>query len=100
MAIVSYTEKEIRKMIRRGEDKTDWKRIRKMRDEDIVYDEDSPKTTDAELKLFRRVGRPAKDDKKENISIRLDSDVLAKLRKKKNWQTDVNALLRKFCGLA
>ena len=93
MTIVSYTLEEIKKM-RRKMDQTDWKALRRMKDEDIVYDEDSPKLTDEQLAKFRRVGRPVKEDKKESISIRLDSDLLRVLRKNKNWQTGVNDTLR------
>ena len=99
MAIVSYTSEEIKKL-RRKMDRTDWKRLRKMKDEDIVYDEDSPKLTDEQLAKFRRVGRPEKDDKKESISIRLDSDLLRVLRKNKNWQTGINDALRGIARLS
>ena len=78
-----------------GNGLTDWKRLRKMRDEDIVYDEDSPDLSELIDKgLVRRVGRPIKEDKKESVCIRLDPDLLKELRKKKNWQTRVNNALR------
>ncbi|MDR1027658.1 MAG: BrnA antitoxin family protein [Rickettsiales bacterium] len=89
MAIVSYTLDEIKKL--RG--KTDWKRLRRMKDEDIDYS-DIPPLTEADFARARRPGRPVKEDKKELISLRLDSDLLRTLRKSKNWQTGINTSLR------
>jgi uncharacterized protein (DUF4415 family) len=73
--------------------KSDWRRLRRIREKDIGYS-DIPPSTDEMLKNARRPGRPLKEDKKENISIRLDSDILSVLRKNKNWQTGVNDALR------
>ena len=45
-------------------------------------------------------GRPATGNAKEQISVRLDQDVLAKLRASgPGWQSKVNALLRTGLGL-
>ncbi|MDR1361106.1 MAG: BrnA antitoxin family protein [Rickettsiales bacterium] len=102
MAIVSYTEREIRKKIGRGEDRSDWKYLRRaMKDDSLIDYSDIPKSTAEDLKKFHRVGRPPKNaaDKKQAVSIRLDPDVLAALRKKPNWQTNVNNALRGMMGL-
>jgi len=43
----------------------------------------------------RRVGRPPMESKRPMMSMRIDQDILDKLRSKgKGWQTKVNALLR------
>jgi uncharacterized protein (DUF4415 family) len=43
----------------------------------------------------RGPGRPRSDAPKEQISVRLDPDVLAKLREAgPGWQSQINALLR------
>ena len=77
MAIVSYTLNEIKKMIRRGEDKSDWKKLRSaMKDDSLIDYSDIPPTTDEMIKNARRPGRTTKEDKedkKESISLRFDS---------------------------
>jgi uncharacterized protein (DUF4415 family) len=99
MTISRYTYDEAKKLPKLS----DKKRLRKiLRDESlIVYDEDSPRLTNADFARARRPGRPAKldADKKETISIRLDKDILKVLRKKKNWQTNINNALRGMMGL-
>jgi uncharacterized protein (DUF4415 family) len=43
----------------------------------------------------RRVGRPSMESKRPMMSMRIDQDILDKLRAKgKGWQTKVNGLLR------
>ena len=45
-------------------------------------------------------GRPKSDATKEQISVRLDPDVVAKLREGgPGWQSRINALLRQALGL-
>lgn len=53
-------------------------------------------------KFIRRGrGRPKSDAAKEQISVRLDPDVLAKLREAgPGWQSRINAMLREALGLA
>jgi uncharacterized protein (DUF4415 family) len=44
----------------------------------------------------RGPGRPRLENRKEQISVRLDPDVLAKLREAgPGWQSQINALLRR-----
>ena len=48
----------------------------------------------------RGPGRPKADVTKEKISVRLDPDVLARLRESgPGWQSRINAALRKALGL-
>ena len=48
----------------------------------------------------RGPGRPKSDSPKEQISVRLDQDVLAKLREAgPGWQSRINALLRQALEL-
>ncbi len=44
--IVRYSTEELRKLEMSGGDKTDWNRVRSMKDKDIVYDEDCPEITE------------------------------------------------------
>ena len=73
--------------------------------------DDAPELTDAffdEAEVFhgntfirRGRGRPKLDAAKEQISVRLDPDVLAKLREAgPGWQSQINALLRQALHLA
>lgn len=49
----------------------------------------------------RGPGRPRSDAAKEQISVRLDPDVVAKLREAgPGWQSQINGMLRKALGLA
>jgi uncharacterized protein (DUF4415 family) len=50
--------------------------------------------------IKRGRGRPPTGNAKEQISVRLDQDVLAKLRQAgPGWQAQINALLRAALGL-
>ncbi len=49
-----------------GGDKTDWKSVRSMKDEDIVYDDHSPEITEnmfGKMKWLGRLARPTRDFK-------------------------------------
>jgi uncharacterized protein (DUF4415 family) len=60
-------------MIRRGEDRTDWKRVKAMKDKDIVIDEDAPEPTAEQwAKAIITDRRPLK----KNITLRLDPDII------------------------
>jgi uncharacterized protein (DUF4415 family) len=52
------------------------------------------------IRPYRGPGRPKLDAPKEQISVRLDQDVLAKLREAgPGWQSQINALLRQALRL-
>ena len=71
----------------------------------ILDDEDAPELDDAFFaradlydgdKLLKR-GRPPVENPKVAVKLRLDPDVLEKLRASgKGWQTRVNAVLREY----
>jgi uncharacterized protein (DUF4415 family) len=72
--------------------------------------EDAPELTEAffaDAEIFdggsfvrRARGRPKSGSAKEQISVRLDADVLAKLREAgPGWQTQINTLLREALGV-
>jgi uncharacterized protein (DUF4415 family) len=55
---------------------------------------------DGDSFIRRGRGRPKSDAAKEQISVRLDPDVLAKLREAgPGWQSQINALLRRALGI-
>lgn len=78
-------------------DKTDWDRLRAQSDNDIRTTEDAPRTSPedwANAVAHRGLPLPAR---KEQISLRVDADVLAWYRSKgAGWQTRMNAVLRAF----
>jgi uncharacterized protein (DUF4415 family) len=72
--------------------------------------DDAPALTEAMLKdaeyfrgdtfVRRGPGRPKSEAAKEQISVRLDPDVLTKLREAgPGWQSQINGLLRQALGL-
>jgi uncharacterized protein (DUF4415 family) len=77
--------------------KTDWKRVRKMKDADITYTDDAPRTKPddwAKAVAHRGLSMPAG---KEQIALRVDADVLAWYRAQgPGYQTRINAVLRAF----
>jgi uncharacterized protein (DUF4415 family) len=95
--IVRYTSKEMEEMIRRGEDRTDWARVKAMKDKDIVIDDDAPEPTAEQwAKAIVTDRRPPK----KNITLRIDPDVIDWFKSKgKGYQTRMNAVLRAYIGL-
>jgi uncharacterized protein (DUF4415 family) len=77
--------------------KTDWKRIRAMKDKDIKVSAEHP---EAEMRhvvrgIVRRGLQPVPP--KESIALRLDADVLAWFKSQgPGYQTRINAVLRAF----
>lgn len=71
-----------------------------------VDPDDAPELTDAHFervyegeKLVRR-GRPSLEHPKQRVTIRLDADVVSRLRASgPGWQSRINEALRKVVGL-
>ncbi|MFZ1852561.1 MAG: BrnA antitoxin family protein [Nitrosomonas sp.] len=61
-----------------------------------LTDPDNLPLTDEELQQFRRTrGRPQGSGKKEQVTLRIDSEILEQFRAKGNgWQTRINDALR------
>jgi uncharacterized protein (DUF4415 family) len=65
--------------------------------EDALADPDNPPLDD---EFFSRRGRPPLENPKQAVKLRLDADVVSRLRAGgKGWQTRANAILRKAVGL-
>jgi uncharacterized protein (DUF4415 family) len=92
--IVRYTAEQIRQMIARGEDKTDWKRVNAMSQaevERLADEEDGPLPDGWEDTII--IGFPFKRD----IHIRLDGDIIDWFKAHgRGYQTRINAVLRAF----
>ena len=73
---------------------------KKIRDADIDYS-DIPQFTSKQLKKFKRVGRPlAGDSPRVAISVRIEEDVLSRLKDKADekgigYQSLINEILKK-----
>ena len=95
--IVRYTSKEMEDMRRRGEDRTDWARVKAMKDKDIVIDEDAPEPTAEQwAKAIVTDRRPPK----KNITLRIDPEIIDWFKARgKGYQTRMNAVLRVFIEL-
>jgi len=99
MAIVSYTLEEIKKLKSdpNRKSRTDWERLKNMTDDDIVYDDDSPKLSTAELKQFRRVGRPKSETPLVGIYLRLEPETVKALRSSgPKWQARMREQIREL----
>jgi uncharacterized protein (DUF4415 family) len=89
--IVRYTAAELRAMEKRGESKTDWKAAAKKPLPDGSDPDDAMEEIDwvtTELPKPRR---------KDHMTLRIDSDVLAWFRALgKGYQSRINAILRRY----
>lgn len=90
--IVRCTSEELEEKRRRGESKTDWERVRKIKDEEIDYT-DSPELDDS---FFKRAVAAMPVPKKP-ITIRVEPEVLQWFRSKgPRYQTRINAVLKAY----
>ena len=93
--IVSYTFDELREMRERGEDLTDWKRVRALTDEEIEAAIDVEE--EGEIDWETAIPVSIILDPKRQITIRLDQDVLDWFRAQgSGYQTRINAVLRTY----
>jgi len=93
--IVSYTFDELREMRERGEDLTDWERVRALTDEEIEAAIDVEE--EGEFDWEHAIPVSIILDPKRQITIRLDQDVLDWFKSKgEGYQTRINAVLRSY----
>jgi uncharacterized protein (DUF4415 family) len=93
--IVSYTFDELREMRERGEDLTDWERVRALTDEEIEAAIDVE--DEGEFDWENAIPVSIILDPKRQITIRLDQDVLDWFKSKgEGYQTRINAVLRSY----
>ena len=95
--IVSYTDKELAEMQRRGESLTDWKRVDAMTEAELEASiAADPDDIHEELDWTKAImiGLPPR---KKDIHIRIDSDVLFWFKQSgRGYQTKMNNVLRAF----
>jgi len=93
--IVRYSAEQIARKIARGEDRTDWKRVRSMTDAQVdrlADEEEGPLARGWEEGVV--LGLPVA---KKDIHIRLDADVLVWFKATgRGYQTRINRVLRAY----
>jgi uncharacterized protein (DUF4415 family) len=75
---------------------TDWKRLRGMTDEEVhaaVLEDPEIRPTD---EAFWKQASVVMPRRKETITIRIDADLLAWFRRRRGYQTRINAILRAY----
>jgi len=92
---VRASAEEIARRIARGEGRTDWKRVKAMKQSEVerLADEEEGKLPKGwEEKVVLGIPAPTKD-----IHIRLDADIVDWFKSRgKGYQTRINAVLRAF----
>jgi uncharacterized protein (DUF4415 family) len=96
--IVRKSQDEIRRELAEGKDRTDWERLRETADGDIecaVRDDPDAVLLDEEWLRAARVVQPSGE--KEQISIRIDKEVLDYFRSEGGgYQTRINDVLKAY----
>jgi uncharacterized protein (DUF4415 family) len=90
---VRYTAEEIDEMLARGEDQTDWERVRNMTEEEIEAAIDSEEEGEIDWdKILVGVSGG-----KKQLTIRLDTDVVEWFKQQgPGYQTRINQVLRSY----
>src|SRR6266567_225128 len=101
--IVTYTAEEVRAMLDRGEDDSDWARVDAKTEEELAADvasdpdwADVPEdwVSHAHWASGYMIGR--KENKKQ-VTMRFDADILDHFKSEgRGWQSRMNAVLRVF----
>jgi uncharacterized protein (DUF4415 family) len=95
-SIKRYTAEELEEKISRGEDRTDWKKVDSLTDEDVerLIAED-PDERDIEWDWAS--ARLVLPEPKAHINLRVDQDVLRYFKAQgPGYQTRINAVLRSY----
>jgi uncharacterized protein (DUF4415 family) len=101
--IVRYTVEEIDAMIARGEDQTDWARVRAKTEEELAADMASDPAWDGVPEdwfehAYKASGWPGmREQDKCEVTVRLDADVIDHFKGQGgDWESRINAALRVF----
>ena len=91
MAMVTYTEKQMKKL----KSKTDWERVRNMKEEDIDYS-DIPIPDDEMIANAVRYsyGKPVSKDNKVCVDLKIDNDIFTFFKSMgEDWENKLNDAL-------
>jgi uncharacterized protein (DUF4415 family) len=93
--IVSYTDDEIKEMIARGEDKTDWERVKNLTSEEIEASIDFE--DEGEFDWSTAMPGLPQLTPKQQVTVRFDRDIIDWFKAQgSGYQTKMNAVLRSF----
>ncbi len=103
--IKRYSGETLRAMRVRGDDRTDWAKVRGMSDTQATRnaksDPDNPPLGQSDFRRAKAVrrGRPRLESPKQQVTLRLSPKVLAYYRAKgRGWQTRIDDDLKKLTG--
>jgi uncharacterized protein (DUF4415 family) len=96
--IVSYTAEELRAMIRRGEDQTDWARVDAMTEAELeAAIASDPDWADVPPDWYKHATPHYPAVLRKQVRLRLDSDLVAWFKRSgSGYQARINAALRAF----
>jgi uncharacterized protein (DUF4415 family) len=96
--IVSYTTDELKEMIERGEDQTDWARVDAMTEAELeAAIASDPDWADIPRDWYRHAMLSHPEGMKTQIRLRIDPDSLAWFKRQgPGYQARINAALRAF----
>jgi uncharacterized protein (DUF4415 family) len=96
--IVSYTAEELRAMIARGEDQTDWARVDAMTEAELEAAVASdPDWADVPRDWYKHATSPHPEALRKQVRLRLDLDLLAWFKRQgPGYQARINVALRAF----
>jgi uncharacterized protein (DUF4415 family) len=97
-SIVSYSAEELREMLGRGEDETDWARLDAMTEEELeAAIASDPDWADIPLDWYKHARPHYPRDLKKQVTVRLDPDIFDWFKRQgAGYQTGINAALRAF----
>lgn len=94
---IEWDPETVVKQIQIGDQPTDdlLKEISEAAKHEITYDKEAPKLTEIQLSEFTPVYSEYYKPKKQQITLKLDADIIAAFKKTgKGYQTRINAVLR------
>jgi uncharacterized protein (DUF4415 family) len=96
--IVSYTAEELRALIRRGEDQTDWARVDAMTEAELeAAIASDPDWADVPPDWYKHATPHYPAAMRKQVRLRLDSDLVAWFKRSgSGYQARINAALRAF----
>jgi uncharacterized protein (DUF4415 family) len=96
--IVSYSAEELKAMVERGEDETDWARVDAMTEEELeAAIASDPDWADIPRDWYKHATPYYPRAHKRQITLRIDPDILDWFKRQgRGYQTRINAALRAF----
>lgn len=94
--IKKFSSRGLKKLRQAGKSRSDWSRVRQLKDDDIDFSDSPEITPEMFAKAIVRRGLPVKSHKAQ-LTLRIDGDVLKWFKSRgRGYQTHINALLRAY----